>query len=83
MVKHRDTFEPFVEDDIPFNRYISWLRQKGTHAGNDVIVVFAKLHHLNVAINQLNQPILMIHGAKDSTIVQKLLLTTMENTIPV
>ena len=83
MVKHRDTSEPFVEDDIPFNMYISWLRQKGTHAGNDVIVDFAKLHHFNVAIDQLNQPILMIHGTKDSTIVQKLLLTTMENTIPV
>ena len=72
MVKHRDTFEPFVEDGIPFNRYISWLRKKGTHAGNDAIVAFAKLHHLNVAIHQMSQPILMIHGAKDSTIAQEL-----------
>ena len=72
MVKNRDTFEPFVEDGIPFNRYISWLRKKGTHAGNDAIVAFAKLHHLNVAIHQLSQPILMIHGAKDSTIAQEL-----------
>ena len=72
MVKHRDTFEPFVEDGIPFNRYISWLRKKGTHAGNDAIVAFAKLHHLNVAIHQLSQPILMIHGVKDSTIARKL-----------
>ena len=71
-VKHRNMFEPFVEDDIPFNRYISWLRKKGTHAGNDTIVAFAKLHHLNVAIHQLDQPILMIHGAKDSTITQEL-----------
>ena len=72
VVKHRDTFEPFVEGGIPFNRYISWLRKKGTHAGNDAIVAFAKLHHLNVAIHQLNQPILMIHGAKDSTIAREL-----------
>ena len=72
MVKHRDTFEPFVEDGIPFNRYISWLRKKGTHVGNDAIVAFAKQHHLNVAIHQLSQPILMIHGAKDSTIAREL-----------
>ena len=72
MVKHRDTFEPFVEDGIPFNSYISWLRKKGTHAGNDAIVAFAKLHHLNVAIHQLSHPILMIHGAKDSTIAREL-----------
>ena len=72
MVKHRDMFEPFVEDDIPFNTYISWLRKKGTHAGNDAIVAFAKLHHLNVAIHQLSQPILMIHGTKDSTIAREL-----------
>ena len=72
MVKHRDTFEPFVEDGVPFNRYISWLRKKGTHAGNDAIVAFAKLHHLNVAIHQLNQPILMITGTKDSIIAREL-----------
>ena len=72
MVEHRDTFEPFVEDGIPFNRYISWLKKKGTHAGNDAIVAFAELHHLNVAIHQLSQPILMIHGVKDSTIAREL-----------
>ena len=72
MVKHTDAFKPFVEDDISFNTYIAWLRKKGTHAGNDAIVAFAKLHHLNVAIHQLNKPILMIHGAKDSTIAREL-----------
>ena len=72
MVKHKDNFEPFVEDDIPFSRYIAWLKKRGTHAGNDAIVAFAKLHHLNVAVHQLNQPILMIHGAKDSTIAREL-----------
>ena len=72
MVKHTDAFKPFVEDDISFNTYITWLREKGTHAGNDAIVAFAELHHLNVAIHQLSQPILMIHGAKDSTIAREL-----------
>ena len=72
MVEHKGDFEPFVEDYIPFNRYITWLRKKGTHAGNDAIVEFAKLHHLNVAIHQLSQPILMIHGANNSTIAREL-----------
>ena len=74
-MKHTDAFKPFVEDDVSFNTYISWLRKKGTHAGNDAIVAFAKLHHLNVAIHQLSQPILMIHGAKDSTIARELHIT--------
>ena len=72
MVKHTDAFKPFVEDNVSFNTYIAWLRKKGTHAGNDAIVAFAKLHHLNVAIHQLNQPILMINGAKDSVIAREL-----------
>ena len=72
MVEHKDNFEPFVEDDIPFSMYIAWFRKKGTQAGNDAIVAFAKLHHLNVAVHQLNQPILMIHGAKDLTIAREL-----------
>ena len=72
MVEHKDNFEPFVEDNIPFSRYISWLRKEGTHAGNDAIVAFAKLHHLNVAVHQLSQPILMIHGANDLTIAREL-----------
>ena len=72
MVQYRESFTPFVEDDIPFDRYIARLRKKGTHAGNDAIVAFARLHDLNVVIHQLNQPIWEIQGAKDPRTAREL-----------
>ena len=66
VVKHRYAFEPFVEDGISFDRYTAWLRKMGTHAGNDAIGAFAKIHDLNVVIHQLDQPILIISGTKVS-----------------
>lgn len=36
------------------------LQKLGTHAGNDAIVAFAKLHNVNVIIHQLNGKPLMV-----------------------
>ena len=44
----------------------------GTHAGNDALVAFAKLHDLDVIIHQLHQPILTISGANIPNNAQKL-----------
>ncbi|KAM3923906.1 OTU domain-containing protein 3 isoform 2-T2 [Leptodactylus fuscus] len=57
MVKHRDDFEPFVEDDVPFDRHVENLAQPGTFAGNDAIVAFARNNQVNVVIHQLNNPL--------------------------
>ncbi|KAK3088164.1 hypothetical protein FSP39_015555 [Pinctada imbricata] len=62
MMEHRDDFEPFVEDDIPFERHVLNLRKLGTYGGNDAIVAFARLHQVNVVIHQLNAPFIMIQG---------------------
>ena len=72
MAKHRYAFEPFVEDGISFFRYTARLRKMGTHAGNDAIVAFAKLHDLSVIIHQLDQPILTISGANVLETAQEL-----------
>lgn len=64
MSEHRDEFEPFIEDDIPFDRYIKNLSTMGTYAGNDAIVAFARLYQVNVVIHQLNSPFLLIQGPK-------------------
>ena len=72
MVEHRYAFEPFLEDGISFNRYTAGLRNKGTHAGNDAIVAFAKIYDLNVIIHQLDQPTLTISGAKTANTARKL-----------
>ena len=72
MVEHRYAFEPFLEDGISFDRYTARLRKKGAHVGNDALVAFAKIHDLNVVIHQMDQPTLMISGAKVSKTAQQL-----------
>ncbi|KAG8548664.1 hypothetical protein GDO81_024647 [Engystomops pustulosus] len=63
MVKHRNDFEPFVEDDIPFERHVENLAQPGTFAGNDAIVAFARNNQVIVVIHQLNNPLWQIRGS--------------------
>eukprot|EP00123_Amoebidium_parasiticum_P022622 comp91289_c0_seq1/m.48560 comp91289_c0_seq1/g.48560 ORF comp91289_c0_seq1/g.48560 comp91289_c0_seq1/m.48560 type:complete len:349 (-) comp91289_c0_seq1:15-1061(-) len=56
MKAHRADFEPFVEDDVPFDKHISDLAEDGTFGGNDSIVAFARLMGVNVSIHQLDAP---------------------------
>ncbi|KAI2649476.1 OTU domain-containing protein 3 [Labeo rohita] len=62
MMAHRQDFEPFVEDDVPFTQHLSNLSQPGTFAGNDAIVAFARSQQLKVVIHQLNAPLWEING---------------------
>ncbi|XP_056130624.1 OTU domain-containing protein 3 [Lampris incognitus] len=64
MMSHRQDFEPFVEDDVPFAQHLSNLAQPGTFAGNDAIVAFARSRQLKVVIHQLNTPLWEINGAE-------------------
>nr|XP_037282372.1 OTU domain-containing protein 3-like isoform X2 [Rhipicephalus microplus] len=62
MKEHRNDFEPFVEDDVPFDQHLHNLGQPGTYAGNDAIVAFAKLRELVIVIHQLNTPLWQVKG---------------------
>ncbi|NXL62407.1 OTUD3 protein, partial [Chordeiles acutipennis] len=62
MIKQRGDFEPFVEDDVPFEKHVTNLAKPGTFAGNDAIVAFARNHQMNVVIHQLNAPLWQIRG---------------------
>ncbi|XP_054465601.1 OTU domain-containing protein 3 [Anoplopoma fimbria] len=64
MMSHRQDFEPFVEDDVPFSQHLSNLSQPGTFAGNDAIVAFARSQQVKVVIHQLNTPLWEINGAE-------------------
>lgn len=55
ITKYRSDFEPFIEDDVPFDSHIRNLRQTGTYGGNEVIVAFCRLHGVNVVIHQLGR----------------------------
>ncbi|OCT73448.1 hypothetical protein XELAEV_18036425mg [Xenopus laevis] len=63
MIRHRHDFEPFVEDDVPFDRHVANLAKSGTFAGNDAIVAFARNNQVNVVIHQLNNPLWQIRGS--------------------
>ncbi|KAM8863412.1 OTU domain-containing protein 3 isoform 1-T2 [Spinachia spinachia] len=64
MMSHRQDFEPFVEDDVPFSKHLSNLSQPGTFAGNDAIVAFARSQQVKVVIHQLNTALWEINGAE-------------------
>lgn len=72
MRQHREDFEPFVEDDVPFDRHCNNLAQLGTYAGNDCIVAFARLHQVSVVIHQLNTPCWQINGTESKKGVMEL-----------
>ncbi|NWU44315.1 OTUD3 protein, partial [Hylia prasina] len=66
MVQQRADFEPFVEDDVPFDKHVANLAKPGTFAGNDAIVAFARNNQVNVVIHQLNAPLWQIRGTDRS-----------------
>ncbi|NXC86900.1 OTUD3 protein, partial [Cercotrichas coryphoeus] len=66
MVRQRGDFEPFVEDDVPFDKHVANLAKPGTFAGNDAIVAFARNNQINVVIHQLNAPLWQIRGTDRS-----------------
>ncbi|KAB7502829.1 OTU domain-containing protein 3 [Armadillidium nasatum] len=63
MRNHREDFEPFVEDDEPFEKHLSNLAELGTYGGNECIVAFARLNGVKVVIHQLNTPLWQIDGS--------------------
>jgi len=71
MLEHHDDFQPFVEDDIPFDRHMSELAQFGTYAGNDAIVAFARLYQVTIVIHQPNFPVWHIKGWETTDNVAK------------
>ncbi|ORZ18158.1 hypothetical protein BCR42DRAFT_413269 [Absidia repens] len=59
--QNKDTYQFFVEDDIPFDRYLENMRQDGCFGGHMIIVGFAKLRQVDVKIYQPGL-IYVIHG---------------------
>ncbi|NXI60449.1 OTUD3 protein, partial [Chloroceryle aenea] len=68
MIKQREDFEPFVEDDVPFEKHVTNLAKPGTFAGNDAIVAFARNNQMNVVIHQLNAPLWQIRGTEKAKV---------------
>jgi OTU domain-containing protein 3 len=53
---NREDFEPFVEDDVPFETYLAKMGSQGEWGGNMEIQAASMMLSVNITIHQLEQP---------------------------
>jgi OTU domain-containing protein 3 len=46
-------FEPFIEDDIPFNEYCQSMEEEGTWAGHMELQAASLVTHSNICIHKV------------------------------
>ncbi|XP_066344792.1 OVARIAN TUMOR DOMAIN-containing deubiquitinating enzyme 7-like isoform X2 [Miscanthus floridulus] len=56
IVKHREEFEPFIEDEVPFEEYCDSMLKDGTWAGHMELQAASLLTRRNICIHMLNSP---------------------------
>ncbi|CAN6250600.1 unnamed protein product [Urochloa humidicola] len=56
IVKHREDFEPFIEDEVPFEEYCDSMLKDGTWAGHMELQAASLLTRRNICIHMLNSP---------------------------
>ena len=61
MEKHRDCFEPFVEDDKPWARYISEMRKESCWGGNLELQAASVHFEINITIHQLGEYVVFFY----------------------
>ncbi|XP_010270456.1 PREDICTED: OTU domain-containing protein 3 isoform X6 [Nelumbo nucifera] len=52
ILKHREEFEPFIEDDIPFDEYCQSMEKDGTWAGHMELQAASLVTRSNICIHQ-------------------------------
>ena len=53
MRNHREDFEPFHDENDPFDHHLELLQEDGTYAGNDVLVAFSRSHNVTIGKNSV------------------------------
>ncbi|CAN6460142.1 unnamed protein product [Victoria cruziana] len=56
IVKHREEFEPFIEDDVPFDEYCETMEKDGTWAGHMEIQAASLVCRSNICIHRNMSP---------------------------
>jgi OTU domain-containing protein 3 len=54
--QHREDYEPFIEDDQTFDKYLANMRRNTTWGGNIEIQAASLVYNINICIHQLEQP---------------------------
>ncbi|KAM7516504.1 hypothetical protein LguiA_006087 [Lonicera macranthoides] len=60
--ENRDMFEPFIEDDIPFDEYCQSMEKDGTWAGHMELQAASLVTHSNICIHRNMSPRWYIHN---------------------
>ncbi|XP_058081809.1 OVARIAN TUMOR DOMAIN-containing deubiquitinating enzyme 7 isoform X6 [Magnolia sinica] len=56
IMKHRQEFEPFIEDDVPFDEYCKSMEKDGTWAGNMELQAASLVTRSNICIHRVMSP---------------------------
>ncbi|KAK8690106.1 hypothetical protein V6N13_088807 [Hibiscus sabdariffa] len=56
LIKNRETFEPFIEDDVPFDEYCQSMEKDGTWAGHMELQAASLVTHRNICIHRHMSP---------------------------
>lgn len=56
MRNHRETFEPFIEDGVPFDEYCQTMEEAGTWAGHIELQAASLVTRRNICIHRLSSP---------------------------
>lgn len=56
ITENRESYEPFIEDDVPFDRYISAMAKNGTWGGNLELQACSMAYTVNIKIFQVDLP---------------------------
>ena len=74
MIQNRNDFEPFIEDDIPFDDYISEIEKDGEWGGNLELQALSMVYQFNAIVHQLDAPIFALANF-DPNVVRTIHLT--------
>ncbi|XP_010464392.1 PREDICTED: OTU domain-containing protein 3-like isoform X2 [Camelina sativa] len=66
IVKNREMFEPFIEDDVPFDDYCKTMDEDGTWAGNMELQAASLVTRSNICIHRSMSPRWYIRNFEDT-----------------
>jgi OTU domain-containing protein 3 len=54
LIDNQETFEPFIEDEVPFDEYFQTMDNDGTWAGHMEVQAASLVTHSNVCIHRVS-----------------------------
>lgn len=61
---HKEEFEPFIEDEVPFDEYCKSMGEDGTWAGNMELQAASLVTRSNICIHRVSSSLLNVSSVK-------------------